>query len=189
MTAESGDTPVRVALVSGSTRSGSTNTATLRTVATLEVPGVAATLWDRLVELPAFVPGDDAAPHPAVTDLRSTLAAADAVVFSTPEYAGTLPGSIKNALDWLVGSGELYGKPVAWITVGAPGRGEGAERTLALVLGYVGAEVVEAACARIPVGRDLIDADGTVHDPDVRAGLGARLAALAEHVRAAVAEA
>lgn len=176
--------PVRVVLVSGSTRAGSTNTAAVRTAAALDVPGVVATAWDRLVDVPAFVPGDDTAP-PAVVALRDALTAADAVVFCTPEYAGTLPGSVKNALDWLVGSGELYGKPVAWVTVAAPGRGRGAEATLALVLGYVDADVVDAACVRLPVARDAVGPDGLVHDADVRAGLAAQLAAVAAHVRGA----
>jgi chromate reductase len=173
---------VRIALVSGSTRAGSTNTAAVRTAAGLDVPGVAATPWDRLVDLPAFVP-DDAAPPPAVAALRDSLAATDAVVFCTPEYAGTLPGSFKNAIDWLVGSGELYRKPVAWITVAAPGRGTGAEATLALVLGYVDADVIDAACVRIPIGRELVGADGLVHDPETQRRLAAQLAAVAAYVR------
>jgi chromate reductase len=173
-----------VVLVSGSTRSGSTNTAALRTLAGLEVPGVAATLWERLVDVPAFVPDDDAEPPPVVRELRGLLESADAVVFCTPEYAGTLPGSLKNVLDWLVGSGELYRKPVAWITVAVPGRGEGARAGLAGVLGYVDAEVIEGACVRIPIGRDMVDPDGTVHDPDTQARLAAQLATVAEHVRA-----
>jgi chromate reductase len=178
--------PVEVVLVSGSTRAGSTNTAALRTAADLDVPGVAATLWERLVEVPAFVPDDDANPPPAVADLRRCLAAADAVVFCTPEYAGTLPGSFKNAIDWLVGSGELYRKPVAWINVGAPGRGRGAEATLATVLGYVDADVIEAACIRVEVRRDAVAADGVVHDPEVRAELAAQLSAVVEHLRSDV---
>ena len=176
--------PTHVVLVSGSTRSGSTNTAALRTLAGLQVPGVATTLWDRLVDVPAFVPDDDAPPPPVVLALRQLLESADAVVFCTPEYAGSLPGSLKNVLDWLVGSGELYRKPVAWVTVAHPGRGEGALATLATVLGYEGAEVIEPACVRIPVGRDLVGPDGTVHDPDTRARLAAQLATVAEHVRA-----
>ena len=175
---------VRVVLMSGSTRVGSTNTATLRTAAGLAVPGVTASLWDRLVELPAFVPEDDLIP-PAVADLRRAVAAADAVVICTPEYAGTLPGSMKNALDWLVGSGELYGKPAAWVTVAAPGRGGGAEAALSTVLGYVGADVVERACVRVPVGRDQIGADGLIADPVLRARLAEQLSCVAEHVRAA----
>ena len=174
---------VTVVLVSGSTRAGSTNTAALRTAAELPVPGVTATLWARLVEVPAFVPDDGAEPPPVVAELRHLLGAADAVVFCTPEYAGTVPGSLKNAVDWLVGSGELYRKPAAWINVSAPGRGGGAEATLATVLGYVDADVITTACARIPVGRDLVGPDGVVDDPDVRARLAAQLAAVAEHVR------
>jgi chromate reductase len=177
------DGAAQVVLISGSTRPGSTNTATLRTAAGLEVPGVTAVLWERLVDVPAFVPDDDADPPPVVVELRALLASADAVVLCTPEYAGSLPGSLKNVLDWLVGSGELYGKPVAWITVAHPGRGEGARATLATVLGYEGAEIVERACVRIPVGRDLVDPDGTIHDLETRTLLAAQLTAVAEHLR------
>lgn len=181
-------TPVRVLLVSGSTRAASTNTAALRTLADLDVVGIDTDLWADLVAVPAFVPGDDDSdgddddPPPAVADLRRRIAAAGAVVFCTPEYAGTLPGSFKNALDWVVGSGELSGKPVAWVTVAAPGRGTGAEATLRLVLGYVDAEVIEPACARVPVGRDRVGADGLVADPDVRAQLAAQIATVAAAV-------
>jgi chromate reductase len=84
------------------------------------------------------------------------------VLFCSPEYAGTLPGSLKNLLDWTVGGGEFDRKPAAWINVAAPGRGKGAEDSLMAVLGYVGADIVEAACRRIPVDRDAIGPDGTV---------------------------
>jgi NAD(P)H-dependent FMN reductase len=176
---------VRIVLVSGSTRAGSTNTSALRTAAALTVPDVVATLWEQLVDVPAFVPDDTVAPPPAVVGLRELLASSDAVVICTPEYAGTLPGSLKNALDWLVGSGELYRRPAAWITVGAPGRGTGAEATLATVLDYVDADVVTEACVRIFVARDMVGADGLVHDPDVRERLAAQLAVVAAHVRSA----
>jgi NAD(P)H-dependent FMN reductase len=174
---------VRVVLVSGSTRAGSTNTAALRTAAGLGLPGIEATLWADLVGVPAFVPEDETQPPAAVAELRRLLAAADAVVFCTPEYAGTLPGSFKNAIDWLVGSGELYRKPVSWINVGAPGRGAGAEATLATVLGYVDAEVIAPACVRITVARQTVDADGVVRDPDTRTRLADQLAAVAAHLR------
>jgi NAD(P)H-dependent FMN reductase len=177
---------VRILLISGSTRSGSTNTAALRTMAGLAGPGVTALLWDRLVEVPAFVPDADADADAdaVVADLRREVAAADAVVFCTPEYAGTLPGSLKNALDWLVGSGELYRKPVGRLTVAAPARGSGAEATLATVLGYVDAVLVEGGAARIPVGRaDVVD--GVVTDAEVAQQLAGYLATVARAVSSA----
>ena len=132
--------------------------------------GVTAVMYDGLAGLPAFNPDDDGDTLPAeVARLREEITAADAVLFCTPEYAGTLPGSFKNLLDWTVGGGQLYGKPVAWINVAVPGRGQGAEDALAAVLGYVGADVVEAACRRIPVDRAAVSQDGAISDPGFRA--------------------
>ncbi|MGE3285764.1 MAG: NADPH-dependent FMN reductase [Pseudonocardia sp.] len=166
----------RLLLVSGSTRDRSTNTAALRTAALAAPDGVEVVLWPGLADVPAFVPDTDGGP--ALDELRAAITAADAVLFCTPEYAGTLPGSLKNVLDWLVGSGELYGKPVAWTNVANPGRGTGAEATLASVLGYVGAAIVESACRRIPVDRAVVGEDGLVADAGVRAALGAQVADL-----------
>ncbi len=167
-----------IALISGSTRPGATNSAALRALA-----GPSTVEYQGLVELPAFVP--DLAAPPTVAALRDLLARADAVLFCTPEYAGTLPGSLKNLLDWTVGSGELYGKPVASINVAAPGRGDGAQATLRLVLGYVGARFVEPAWVRVPVPRDAIGPDGLIHDEAVRSQLHAVLDDLAAAASAA----
>lgn len=84
-----------------------------------------------------------------------------------------------------MGGGEVYGKPVAWInvsSVAAPTGGADAHASLAKVLGYLGAEVVEAACARAPMTRTAVGADGTVTDPDVRQRLGEALETLVRHV-------
>jgi NAD(P)H-dependent FMN reductase len=171
---------VTIALVSGSTRSGSTNTAALRTIAELAPPTVKASLYEGLTDLPAFVP--DADGGPLVEDLRRQLAEADAVLICSPEYAGTLPGSLKNLIDWTVGSGELYRKPVAFINVAAAGRGSGADATLRTVLGYVDADIIEAACVRVTVGRDAIGSAGTVTGPELRSQLADVLSALVRHV-------
>jgi chromate reductase len=171
---------VRVLLVSGSTRAGSTNTAALRTMAAHAPEGVEAVLYEGLAGLPAFNPDDDRDPLPVpVADLRRQVAAADAVLFCTPEYAGTLPGSLKNLLDWTVGGGEMSARPVAWLDVAAEGRGAGARATLALVLGYVDARVLEGACARVQVPRQAVGPDGLVADEDLRARLAGVLAAVA----------
>ncbi|HZR51477.1 MAG TPA: NAD(P)H-dependent oxidoreductase [Streptosporangiaceae bacterium] len=174
---------MRILLISGSTRGGSGNTAALRTVQALAPDGVTAELYGGLAALPAFNPDDDHDPlPPAVGELRARIAAADAVLFCTPEYAGTLPGSLKNLLDWTVGGGEMYGKPVGWINVAAEGRGSGAAEHLAIVLGYVGTVAVQQACVRLPVPRDAVGADGIIGDPQIRAGLVSVASALAAHV-------
>jgi len=174
---------MRILLISGSTRDGSGNTAALRTIRALTPDGVTAELYAGLAALPAFNPDDDHDPlPPAVGELRARIAAADSVLFCTPEYAGTLPGSLKNLLDWTVGGGEMYGKPVGWVNVAAEGRGRGAEEHLAIVLGYVGTVAVEGACVRLPVPRAAVGADGTVLDPRIRAGLASVVSAFADHL-------
>jgi chromate reductase, NAD(P)H dehydrogenase (quinone) len=160
----------QILLVSGSTRSGSANTAALRTMRAIAARPVTAVLYEGLSSLPAFNPDDDREPlPPAAGELRQQIAASDAVVFCTPEYAGSLPGSFKNLLDWTVGGGEMYGQPTAWINVAAPGRGAGAEESLASVLSYVGAAVIEKACRRITLPRQAVGPDGLVNDPGFRA--------------------
>ncbi|MEU7142580.1 NAD(P)H-dependent oxidoreductase [Nocardia sp. NPDC046473] len=159
-----------VLLISGSTRSASTNSAALRTVQALAADGIEARWFDGLADLPAFNPDEDGTGHPSVLALREQLSQADAVLFCSPEYAGTLPGSLKNLLDWTVGNADLYEKPTAWINVAALGRGDGAAATLALVLGYVGADVDPDICARLPVGRDDVGPDGLVATAEFRSG-------------------
>ncbi|MBA3268850.1 MAG: NAD(P)H-dependent oxidoreductase [Acidimicrobiia bacterium] len=174
----------RILLVSGSTRAGSTNTATLRTVAAVATDDVVAVLYEGLADLPAFNPDDDHEPlPPSVADLRRQIAGADAVLFCTPEYAGALPGSFKNLLDWTVGGIELYGKPAAWINVAADGRGTGAADSLAVVLGYLGAAEIADACIRLPVARDAVGPDGVVADETFRRRLAEVLGAIVHHLR------
>ncbi len=174
--------PARILLVPGSTRSGSTNTAALRTLGALAAP-VTAVLYEGMADLPAFNPDDDHDPlPPVVAGLRQHIMAADAVLFCTPEYAGGLPGSFKNLLDWTVGGGEIYGKPVAWINVAAEGRGDAAQDSLARVLGYVGAVAIEPACRRITVARSAVGPDGLVTDPRFIAGATEVLRAIVDYL-------
>ncbi|WP_063017220.1 NADPH-dependent FMN reductase [Nocardia niwae] len=174
-----------VLLISGSTRAASTNSAALRTVSAIAPEGVETACYDGLADLPAFDPDDDGTAHPSVVALREQLSRAAAVLFCTPEYAGTLPGSLKNLLDWTVGAGDLYGKPVAWITVAVPGRGDGATATLRTVLGYVGADIDSDACLRLPVLREDVGADGLVADAEFRSGAATVLRELVRHAERA----
>ncbi|MEU6258807.1 NADPH-dependent FMN reductase [Streptomyces sp. NPDC047043] len=174
-----------ILLLSGSLRGGSTNEAVLRTAQAVapSVP-VRTVLYDGLAGLPHFNPDDDADPLPApVAGLRAAIEEAAGILVCTPEYAGTLPGSFKNLLDWTVGGTEICDKPVGWVNAAAPGRGRGAEATLRTVLGYTGADIVEGACVQLPVGRGVVDGDGLVADTEVRRQLGAVLGLLADRAR------
>jgi NAD(P)H-dependent FMN reductase len=164
------DRSSEVLVISGSTRQGSTNTALCLTAAACAPDGIAVECFPNVAVLPHFNPDDDHDPLPApVVALRSAIANADAVLFCTPEYAGTLPGAFKNLLDWTVGGTEMTDKPVAWVNVAAdPHRGQGAHAALATVAGYVQARIVDAACRHVPIGRELVGPDGTVADPVVR---------------------
>ncbi|MGW0662571.1 NADPH-dependent FMN reductase [Streptodolium elevatio] len=178
---------VRIAMISGSLRAGSGSTALLQTVAEVFEPEVvAARMYFGMAALPHFNPDDDFEPlHPAVAELRAVIEGADALLLSTPEYAGDLPGSFKNLLDWTVGGNEIVDKPTAWLNSGAPGRADGAHAALRTVLGYTGARIVEEACVRLTVSRAAIDAEaGTVADPGVREGLRAAVGSLVAAVAA-----
>jgi NAD(P)H-dependent FMN reductase len=180
----------RILLISGSLRSGSTNSALLRTALAVAPDSVEAALYEDMGGLPHFNPDDDPMGGPVappIAELRSELANADALLLSTPEYAGALPGSFKNLLEWTVGGGETYGLPVAWVNASgpaAPTAAADAHESLRKVLGYIGADLVEEACARIPVPRDAIGEDGLIADATTRAEIVAVLDKLAAHVAA-----
>jgi NAD(P)H-dependent FMN reductase len=142
----------------------------LRTALREAPASVQVTLYEEMAALPAFNPDADAAPLPAtVAGLRRRIHRSDALVFSTPEYAGDLPGSFKNLLDWTVGDdqpGSINAKPVAWLNVSPRGATD-AHDSLRRVLGYVGATIVEGACVNAPVRSDMVGADGLITDQAV----------------------
>lgn len=170
-------------LISGSLRGASTNSAVVRTLAELVAGRARAVTYEGMGDLPHFNPDDDTDPLPAeVVRLRTLIAAADAILICTPEYAGDLPGSFKNLLDWTVGGVEITDKRVGWINASvAPTGAAGAHAALRTVLGYTGAHVVDAAAAHVPVPRDAIDpGSGLVTDLLVRDALGGVVSTLLE---------
>jgi chromate reductase, NAD(P)H dehydrogenase (quinone) len=176
---------MQILMVSGSLRAGSTNTAVLETARTVAPAGVTGVIYDGMGRLPHFNPDDDREGEPvdpAVAELRARVAAADALLLCTPEYAGALPGAFKNLLEWTVGDASTYRKPIAWINASgpaAPTGGADAHESLAKVLRYVHANVVDAACIRLPVTRADVGPDGTLTDPVQRNEIAAALKALA----------
>lgn len=183
-----------ILLVSGSARRGSTNIAALRTASVLAGEDVDTVLFDGIGELPLFNPDDDregAVVDPRVAAMRAAVAAADALLICTPEYAGALPAALKNLLEWTIGDAGTYRKPVAWINVAgaaAPTGAADAHESLAKVLRYAGAEIVDDACVRAPVARDMVGADGLVIDGEARDTISRAVARLAAHARTRAAD-
>jgi NAD(P)H-dependent FMN reductase len=158
---------MRILSVAGSIQARSTNRALLdlaRTVAPTEVEVVDAGSLDRVPHYNADLDGE--APPEAVVAWRKALREADAVLIASPEYGHGVPGVLKNALDWIVGSGELVGKPVvATCAAQAKGRGLLGLASLVQTLRAIDAIVVWSHPVIVP--RAGIDAGGQIVDPAV----------------------
>jgi chromate reductase len=163
---------VKVLGISGSLRLNSHNANLLRAAAELFAPDVEYELWDGLKAVPPYDEDDDVEQAPAaVTALREAIAGADAVLFATPEYNASVPGQLKNALDWVsrpLAANVLRNKPVA--VVGASTGAFGAvwaQAELRKVLAAIGARVVagEVAVGHAPT---RFDEEGVLVDSVVR---------------------
>ena len=117
----------------------------------------------------------------AVARFRASLEACDAVLISSPEYAHGVPGVLKNALDWLVGSGELIDKPIALIN--ASSRARHARESLAETLTTMSAHVIADASITLPLDGRSLDAIGIGGDANLSAALRAAIGSLASAVR------
>jgi len=152
--------------ISGSLRTASVNAALLRAAATLTPYGVTLVVYDGLGNLPHFNPELDKEPRPlAVADFRSQLSNSAGVIISSPEYAHGIPGVLKNALDWLVASGELYEKPVALFN--ASPRTSYAQASLAETLTVMAARLIPEASINVSpplgVGDDKLSVTSTTN--------------------------
>lgn len=125
------DKVINILAISGSLKSNSTNTNILRVISKIASQNVIINIFDGLDKLPHFNPGSTNDIE-SVNDFRRQLRVADAVIFSTPEYAFGVPGVLKNALDWLVSSGELNKKPI--VAISASPLYSGGDKALASLL-------------------------------------------------------
>jgi len=171
---------MRVLAIPGSLRATSSNAALLRAAAQVAPAGTELTVYDSLAALPHFSPDLDVEPAPpAVAALRAQIGGVDALAISSPEYAHGMPGSLKNALDWLVSAAEPIGKPVLLISA-SPGGAAHAHAQLLEVLRTMSMQVVDGGAHVF--SRAKLDAGGAVTSataPELLAALSAGLAGLA----------
>lgn len=163
---------MRIVAVSGSLRSGSHNTGLLRALREEAPEGVEIELWEGLAEIPAYDADADGVPGPdAVEAFRSVVRGADGVFFSTPEYNSSIPGALKNALDWAsrpLATNAFRNKPVAVVSASAGAFGAvWAAAELRKVLGAMGSRVADVELAVGHAG-EKFDEDGSLIDHEVR---------------------
>ena len=184
---------MRILGISGSLRRDSHNTNLLRAAALSLPPGVELELFDGLGDLPHYntdIDGDP--PREPVARLREAIAESDGVLISTPEFNASIPGVLKNALDWAsrpLATNSFRNKPVAVISSSAGAFGgvwAGAE--LRKVLAAMGARVAEAELA-VGHAHEKFDDRGSLADDDVRDGLREALELLLAEVSPALAAA
>ena len=182
---------MRILAISGSLRRDSHNTALLRAAAGLLAPGHELILYEGLRDVPPYSEDDDTDPAPAaVAALRAAVAGADAVLISTPEYNHSIPGVLKNALDWASrphATNVFRGKPVAVIGSSAGLFGAvWAQAELRKVLEAMGALVADVELG-VGLAAEKFDDEGRLVDDDVRAQLAGALEALLAQLEPALA--
>jgi chromate reductase, NAD(P)H dehydrogenase (quinone) len=187
---------MRILGISGSLRRGSHNTSLLRAAALSLPSGVELEVYDGLADLPHYDADLDTDPGaggiPSVARLREAIADADGILIATPEFNGSIPGALKNALDWAsrpFPDNALRGKPVA--VVGASTGLFGAvwaQAETRKVLGIIGADVLDG---ELPVGQahTAFGDDGHLAEPDLRDALTQLVGVLAARAGAAEAQA
>jgi len=175
---------VKIVAICGSLRAGSSNAALLHAAAALAPEGVEIVVFEGIGGLPHFSPDlDTDDPPQAVRDFRTLLSAADGFLVSTPEYAHGVPGSLKNAFDWIVSSGELYHKPLLLINASSGG-GAWAQASLAETLTTMDARVLKESTVVLPLARKKLAVQGDLSDPAITAALTQGLHALVSAIQA-----
>ena len=172
---------MHILALSGSLRAASINSALLRAAARLAPPELQVRLGASLGKLPLFNPDLDPLQLPAVAAFYADLAAADALLIASPEYAHGVTGTIKNALDWLVSYEPFVDKPVA--VLNASPRAHLADAALRETLTTMSARIVEAASISLPLLGAHLGEDGMVADAAVSQAIRGALHALQQAVQ------
>ncbi|NOU68779.1 flavoprotein [Paenibacillus sp. LMG 31461] len=172
---------IKIVAISGSLRQKSSNTALMHAIIALAPDNMDFTVYGGLGDLPHFNPDIDVDDGPeSVTELRTQLNESDAVLICTPEYGNGVPGVLKNALDWLVSSGEFMNKPTSVISASpTPLGGDKAHASILLTLNMINAKIVEGGTMMISHINLKLNKDGNITDSSTEQGLRSVLEGLA----------
>ncbi len=153
--------------MSGSLRKGSTNSALVNAARLLAPSNIEIIVWNSQAELPHFTPDLEAKPPEEVIAFRNLAAKADGIIIACPEYARGIPGSFKNALDWLVGSETFFSKKFT-LWNGSP-RASEAQKSLRLVLETMSGVYVDQASLSVPLINKLVSGESIAATPELAA--------------------
>jgi len=183
---------MKVLGISGSLRRDSHNTELLRAAATLLPSGVEFELYEGLKDIPPYDEDEDNSQIGSVQRLKEHIAAADAILIATPEYNHSIPGHLKNALDWVsrpLADTPLKGKPVAVIGASTGMFGAvWAQAELRKVLGAIGARVLDRELP-VPMADEIVRDREQLEESGIHSTLVGLLAELLEMARPGVAAA
>jgi chromate reductase, NAD(P)H dehydrogenase (quinone) len=169
---------IRIIAIPGSLRKNSSSNLILKAISEMIPDTVSFEIFEGVGNLPHF--NDPEVVPSEITNFRAKVRSANAVLICTPEYAFGVPGSLKNAVDWTVSSGDFFDKPVGLIT--ASSQGEKGHAALMLVMAAISAKVINDATLLISFVRSKLDAEGKIKDPSLAGDLNRLVANL---VRAA----
>ncbi len=156
----------RILAISGSTRKGSSNEAILKAIADRYKEVIDLEIYNKIDQLPHFNPDlDHETPPETVKDFRTLIQNADGVMFCTPEYVFSLPGSLKNAIEWNVSTTVFSGKPAAIIVAAASGKK--ALESLHLILATIECKISNESTLLIKGARGKISQEDEIKNEEL----------------------
>ncbi|MHB8542608.1 MAG: NADPH-dependent FMN reductase [Leptospirales bacterium] len=172
---------ISILAISGSLRRASQNTTVLRAASRLAPGDCTITLCPGLGDLPLFNPDLEGTETPSVDAFRTRIREADGILIASPEYAHGVSGVLKNALDWVVGSGEFVGKPVAILNASI--QATYAYASLGEILSVMDATLLSKASITLPLNSNRIDEERICSTPELSGLLSRALFDLCDSIR------
>ncbi len=173
---------IKILAISGSTKKNSSNESILKFISSFYQDQLEVEIYDGIDRLPHFNPDLDNKGVPkAVLAFREKIVSADGVIICTPEYVFSLPGSLKNAIEWNVSTTNFSNKPVAIIVAAASG--EKAFEALELVMTTIESRIAEHSKLLIKVVKAKVDVNGRINDADTEDNIKKLVASLIQSIK------